>query len=146
MNKQIEQDIISSYGSLDRPNWSFLERRFNAAPYAKFVERLRQIATVEEDTDLNDDCSVGVFAKTAEDALTVRLSLVGRYACAHNEKGYFLSIEDLRSSSLGEKIQSLLEEEKLLFLAPEALRSQIVFGNEANTLYAVLFSTDELIF
>jgi len=146
MYDQIEKDLVAAYGSLDHPNWHFVQQRFSANFYEDVMERLRGIGKVEENTDLNDDCSRSLFINSRGGlALTVRLSLVGRYACVHDQEGGFLARSDLEKTSCGEQVFRLLEEEKFVLLDSSCLRRHIKFGNEITTIYSVLFSSDELI-
>ena len=46
----------------------------------------------------------------------------------------------------GPRLLQTLERARLILLDRETLQSEVSFGNEIQTLYAILFSVDELIF
>ena len=140
--EKIQKDISESYGSFEEPNWSFVAKRYSKDPYQSIIKKLHQLGEIEETTDLNDDCSLAIYLYYLR--ITLRLSLVGGYACIHNEKGTILARDDLKSSIQGKKIIQLLSTEEIILLTEKELERQIKFENELLPLYAVLFSSDEL--
>jgi hypothetical protein len=54
----IIQDLISAYGSLERPSWHFAAQRLQRLPYADVTNLLSRYYVLEETTDLNDDYNI----------------------------------------------------------------------------------------
>ncbi|MEN9855025.1 MAG: hypothetical protein RLZZ157_151 [Pseudomonadota bacterium] len=137
--------IETSYGSLESPNWSFVSKRMNKGLYDDLVSELRAFGSIQETTDLNDDCSRCVYIESETDSFTLRLSLVGRFACIHDEYGHFLNEFSLKKLYLGEKVLGLLNTSNIMLLDEQHLRTTMLFGREQHSLYEILFSSDELI-
>ena len=145
LSKQLSNDIREAYGSLVTPNWSFKEKRSRKTPYSKLVEILADAGTTQETTDLNDDVSVVSSVDFGGDGISVRLSLVGKYACINNGVGRFLSRVELKSDDSTNKVLDWLTDEGIIVLEPEDLTKRIDFGQETASVYEVLFSRDEAI-
>lgn len=143
---KIVRAIEASYGSLERPDWSFVSKRSWEDPYVDLVKKLAEIAgSIQETTDLNDDCGRCLFMTTGAESLTLRLSFVGNFACVHDVSGRFFSGSDLSSSWLGKELLQLLKSYDVELIDEKALRTEIMFGDERHTIYDVLFSSDGLI-
>jgi hypothetical protein len=145
MMDNINRDIETAYGSLKRPNWSFVDMRIKDGLYDALVKEMTELGSVQETTDLNDDCSRCFAIAAGAQELGLRLSLVGKYACAHDAAGRFFSKSDLLNCTLGEKLLSLLLAGSVELVDEETLRTSIEFAGERRALYGVLFSSDELI-
>jgi hypothetical protein len=145
MLDKINRDIETAYGSLKQPNWSFVDKRIKDGLYDDLVKEMTELGFVQETTDLNDDCSRGFAITAGTQELGLRLSLVGKYACAHDAAGRLFSKSDLVSCALGAKLLSLLQAGSVELVDEETLRTSIEFAGEKRALYEVLFSIDELI-
>ena len=141
----IIKSIKSAYGSLERPNWSFVAKRMKGGLYDNLVKDLASLGAVQEATDLNDDCSRCIGVILNGQAITLRLSLVGKIACVYNESVRFYSGEQLLNSRFGRELSMLLKAKGIEILDYDELRSKIVFGEGLCTLYEVLFSSDDLL-
>jgi len=143
---QIEGDIVSAYGSISKPNWSFVEKRHASDPYRHVRSELSKIAQVQETTDLNDDVSLALsISCTGGFGLCLRLSLVGPYACVARADGVFLHPDELAGVPAGREIIRILKASDIMVIPPRELEHEISFGCDELPLYAVLFSTDEAI-
>jgi hypothetical protein len=145
MMDNINRDIETAYGSLKQPNWSFAAKRLKNGLYDGLVKEMTELGSVQETTDLNDDCSRCFAIAAGTQELGLRLSLVGKYACVHDAAGRFLSKSDLLNCALGVKLMSLLQAGSVELIDEETLRASIEFAGEKRALYEVLFSSDELI-
>lgn len=143
--EKFKLDIEIAYGSLESPSWSFVQKRIKTGPFGELIKKLSEIASVDETTDLNDDCSRAIFVDFKPYGLTLRLSLVGKYACAHDKSGFFLSESDLLVSALGQELWGLLKADDIELIDAETLKTKIELGGEFHSLYEVLFSADGLI-
>ena len=144
MVKDFLADIESAYGSLENPDWSFVLKRLKQGMHDGLVKQLLDIASVEETTDPNDDCSRCLFLSSDTQALTLRLSLVGMFSCVHDVDRRFLSDRDLLRTELGRALSRLLEACAVVVVDDVALRSEVELRRESLTLYEVLFSSDGL--
>ena len=142
---KFEFDIRAAYGSLDQPSWAFVERQMKAGLYDKLIQQLGEFGTVDETTDPNEDWSRCLFIGSDTQGLTLRLSLVGSYACAHRADGQFLSVSDLLSSAWGTRLAELLKADGIELVDGAKLRTNIELGGEDISLYEALFSSDGLI-
>lgn len=141
MKKKIITDISSSYGSLEKPNWAFVEKRLSAC-YQSTLVVLTSLASVQETTDVNVDCSRVLWLKDpAGLELGLKLSLVGSYALAHGPDGV-LSREQLLRNPLGMKVLDALKTEMITLLELPDVVESIRFEGEDRPLYDVLFSAD----
>lgn len=139
MDESILTDLKSAYGSLRNPRWHFVRKRFDKQPYQETNFRLVRQYTVTDTTDLNTDTSLCLTV--CELNLTIRLSLVGRYACVHDDTGAFLSKVEL--ASLDPELSAIIDESDIQYLDAEVLIQTVVFGEEETTLFKLLFSDDE---
>lgn len=144
MQDNIIRDIKNAYGSLERPDWSFVTKRMKDHLYDDLVNDLARICFVEETTDLNDDVSRCFAINQESQAITLRLSLVGGFACAQSVDCGFLSRSQVLHYAFGKRLSQLLQTRKVEILDQEMLREEIDFGGEKCELYKVLFSSDEL--
>lgn len=145
-SNQILTDILNAYGSLSTPSWSFSEKRYATHPYIELINRLGSVGDIQETTDLNDDVSVVLFASVnGSGGVTIKLSLVGKYACLSDSAGRFLSEIDLKEKGDTQLVLELLQHESIILLEPSELVESISFGDGEATLYEVLFSSDEAI-
>jgi hypothetical protein len=142
----INRNIETAYGSLTRPNWSFVEKRIKDGLYNGLVTEITQLGLfVQETTDLNDDCSRCFAIAAGAQELVWRLSLVGKYASVHDAAGRrILSKPDLLSSALGVKLFSLLQAGSIDLIDEATLRTVIEFAGEKRAVFEVLFSSEEL--
>ncbi len=73
--------IVSIYGSLDEPDFSFLSAVMATCPYSELIEELRYRFEVEEYTDVNYEVSFQFVLRDATGARRrLELSMLGRYA------------------------------------------------------------------
>lgn len=144
--EQVINKIRSAYGSLDAPNWRFVEREYRKNPYSTVVERLRNASfNVEETTDINYDVSCVFSLNNREGDWSLHLSLVGRYAVLlsiDREKG----VKFAGDGDQGELNQIIADSETSL-LTQEIVSKRIPFGEFGNEklIYSLLFTDlDEL--
>lgn len=143
---QIQADTLDAYGSLSSPNWSFSEKRYANHPYFRLINQLRNLGDIEETTDLNDDVSIVIFLDlSGSGGFTIRLSLVGRYACISDSAGRFFSRNELREDGQTRRVVDLLQNENVILIEPGELAESLNFGDGEATVYEVLFSADEAI-
>lgn len=145
MISEINRDVVAAYGSLDEPDWSFAAKRLKAGFHGGFIKELSELGSVQDTTDPNDDVSTCLFIDAGDKALTLRLSLVGKYACVHDVNGQVLSNRDVVACRLGTRLLHLLSSRNVKLLDEEELREELDFGHERRYLYEVLFSSDGLI-
>lgn len=146
LSNQIKIDVQDAYGSISSPNWSFAEKRYAIHPYVRLMEMLSEFGTTQETTDLNDDVSVVVCIEFDDgDSITVRLSLVGKYACVSDSVGTFLSQDSMNEKNCIYEIISILHESNIVILQREDIIQQIDFCGNLATVYEVLFSADEAV-
>jgi hypothetical protein len=145
MIARIKQDVLTAYGSFGNPNWSFVVKRMKEGWYRELEPILLDMGSVQETTDLNDDCSRSFAVQIEGEALTLRLSLVGRYACIHDASASIFDRNALLLSELGRRLLHLVEQFGIALLNATDLQSKVEFGGQPVCLYAVLFSDDELI-
>jgi hypothetical protein len=145
MMGNIIRDIEKAYGSLERPDWSFVAKRMKAGVYEDLVKKLAEVGSVQETTDQNYDNSRCLFITSGDQALTLRLSLVGYFACIHATDGRVLSGSKVLTNALGEKLAELLKANSVELLDEEMLRTEIDFGGGKCSVYEALFSSDEMI-
>lgn len=143
MSSTAIQAIEASYGSLDHPDWSFLPKRIEEGLCDDFVNKLVEVGSIQETTDQNDNCSRCLFLTSETESLTLRLSLVGKFACIHDGSGRFVSELDQPSGVMGEELSRLLKSNGFELVNERCLREEIKFGGENRT--DVLFSSDGLI-
>lgn len=144
VGEQIIQAIELAYGSLERPDWSFVAKRMKEGLYDDLIEQLAGVGSIVETTDQNDDCSRCLYMASGIQTLTLKLSLVGDFACVHDKDGHVLPELSLLDSALGEKLSGLLKMRGLELVNEDMLRTEIVLGGEKHSLYEVLFSSDGL--
>ncbi len=71
--------LAAAYGSLQAPNYAFVDRTLRQRPYRALVAALEQVVAVEEITEPNYDVSFGyVLGERA--AYLLHLSMVGPFA------------------------------------------------------------------
>lgn len=79
-----EDEIIAfirdKYGSLESPNFSFVEDAISRQPYQALIRRLSRVFSVEEDTDPNDDVSFMYVLTSGRRQWLLRMSMLGPYA------------------------------------------------------------------
>lgn len=115
-----------------------------AGLHGALVEAVAGIAAVQETTDLNDDCSRCLYISGAP-GLTLRLSLVGSYACLHDEKGRILIDFSPLGAEAGLKLTRLLGASDFRLMDEGALRETFQLGGEMRPLHEALFSRDGLL-
>jgi hypothetical protein len=79
MAAALKHVIEVNYGSLDHPDFSFVEGRFRDRPYRRIEAELQNTFSTREDTDPNDDVSFGYILATGTQKWILRLSLIGDY-------------------------------------------------------------------
>lgn len=142
---QLLDDIIECYGSLDKPAWHTIAKRHEYGLYDSVEKSLQCLGEIHESTDVNDDFARVFQVKAKGIAFTARFSLVGPYACVHNEEGRFFSTHELISNNLGREIFHVINREGIHLLGPQELNERLVFSGERVKLYNVLFSDDGLV-
>src|SRR4051812_42240562 len=73
--------IAERYGSLDAPQYKFVDRLMREQPYKGLEQLLSALADeVHEETDPNDDVAFGYVLKRGKETLFLQLSMIGPYA------------------------------------------------------------------
>ena len=71
--------LTAAYGSLQAPNYAFVDRALRQRPYRDLVAALEQVFAVEDITDSNYDVSFA-YVLQGEAAYLLHLSMVDRFA------------------------------------------------------------------
>jgi hypothetical protein len=73
------QAVRQAYGSLEEPNYSFVQSALATNPYRELIQRLAQHFTIEETTDVNDDVSFRYVLRHPPATWSLDLSMVGPF-------------------------------------------------------------------
>jgi hypothetical protein len=147
--ENIHSDILSSYGPPESPNWGFVGKRHNAAPYAAVVSALRSLAQIKDETDLNDDVGLWLelsFPEPAQTHCGLCLSYVGPYAVLYRHGGPVLSQESTDLSHVEASVLRILVSLRLFVLNKDQLELPYPMGLNLNSnpqdvrLFHILFS------
>ena len=138
------------YGSLDEPNYSFVEEVVRDRPYASLVEALSRVAVIEETTDVNDDVSFRYVVRAGGQSWALNLSMVGPYGLLLRLTSAREVVSDPAPEGDERQIVRLLEEAGVSLLSREVLETRIPFrplGEETDqaTIYQVLISDEPLL-
>jgi hypothetical protein len=144
----IQQAIQARYQNLPDPWYGWVMPTYEAAPYKAVVDDLLSSgASVEDDTDLNNDVSCRFYVRHEGVFLVVELSLVGPFAVAVNmEMELSKPIRrDVLSPGLAVMVVQTLERHGLILLDASVLCIPIAmsFNNTdpgEGTLYQALIS------
>jgi hypothetical protein len=78
---EVRAAILSTYGSLDNPDFHRLRPSLDAPPFAELAADLRRNFTLDDDTDPNTDVARVLILRQGPRSWSISLSLVGPYAC-----------------------------------------------------------------
>ena len=78
---EIRAAILSTYGSLEDPDFHRLQPSLHAPPFAELAADLRRNFTLDDDTDSNTDVARMLVLKQGPRSWSIWLSLAGPYAC-----------------------------------------------------------------
>lgn len=143
MNDSLHRDILDSYGSFESPSWRFVEKRLRNDIYCEVIAKLREVYSLLDTTDANDDVSYCYAIDGTR--LGLRLSLVGRYAVIHDSDCRIISIQGCSDSDSMMPAIKILHDQGFVLLDELTLRESISFNGGPTLLYQVLFSDDEMI-
>jgi hypothetical protein len=152
---EILHKIVQFYGSLESPDYSKVESKYNEGPYTETIKRLETLFEVNNTTDLNDDVAVilSLGSKAnSEEGFRLELSLVGEFAALFRVvQGASISVSrDSPHNSSANQIFGILEQHGFNILSEDILRTTIKFcrvnseGNES-IVYNALFSDLDLV-
>jgi hypothetical protein len=145
--------IVRSYGSVERPNWSFVNDVVSRNPYDGLTEELARFGHLEDDTDVNCDVSFTYLVRRRQRPISVRLSMVGPYALllvatSDHPDGPLdvISTVDDAGSQDERAIVELLDQQGFKVMSGETLERTIRFSlnnEQVAPLYRALFSFEE---
>jgi hypothetical protein len=135
--KQLTADLWSAYEDLDHPRRRFALTASYVGPPQELLDKLRQIATIEDDTDLN--CEVCfTFHLNLQPMLIVRLSMVGPYAVLYR-------VGESVSHAIAAEKACRTEDERMAYRAIESSGYQILSaGHLQPTVALALPDHDEV--
>lgn len=142
--------IKARYGSLEAPNYSFVERVVRDHPYAGLVEALSSVAEVEETTDINDDVSFRYVVRRAGQRWALNVSMVGPYGVLLRLSPAGVVVTDQAAEAGDEAILQPLKLAGVSLLSRAVLEARIPFrplGQETDdaTIYQALISDEPLL-
>lgn len=153
--QEIIDQIQTTYGSLDEPNFSFRKQQDNARPYdelvATIIEELE--LTADEYTDLNDDSCFGYTLSGGGGSWILELSMVGPFATfsrVHEGGRRILTADDPDLTAPERRIIDLLAGHKLRIMRREELEQPIglrLFNTDPENvrIYQALFSDTDIL-
>ena len=141
--------IKARYGSLEAPNYSFVEQVVQEHPYTKLVKALSRVAEIEETTDVNDDVSFRYVLRHGGRSWGLNLSMVGPYGSLLRLTAAGEVVTDQAAQEDERQIVRLVKEAGVSLLSREALETRIPFrrvGEETDdaTIYQALISDEPL--
>jgi len=153
--QEIIDQIQTTYGSLDEPNFSFRKQQGNTRPYdelvAAIIEELGLAA--DEYTDLNDDSCFGYTLSGDDGSWILELSMVGPFAAfsrVHENGRQILATDDRDLTAPERRIVDLLTGHKLRIMRREELEQPIdlrLFNTDSENvrIYQALFSDTDIL-
>lgn len=78
--ESIHANILSSYKSLDNPEFHFVGKAMEDNVYSRVVDQLSSSFSIDDQTDENVDVSFFYDLRSSEGEWVLRLSMVGSYA------------------------------------------------------------------
>ncbi|WP_329429473.1 hypothetical protein OG339_12770 [Streptosporangium sp. NBC_01495] len=144
-----------TYGSLEEPQFHFVQEVFNRTPYREIMEALSSKYQIIDDTDIN--CEVCfTYMVQCERYLAVRLSMVAPYASIFSTGidgfGKIESISSLADcAGEGEiEVYETLSANGFKILSMDDLKSIVKMHKDDNrtttTVYSAFFGSDEDVF
>lgn len=79
-SRELLESLVAAYGSLEEPNYSFMEKRYKSLLRHPFLGDLLSRYFVKDDTDLNDDAALHLRVLHNEGSMMVCLSFVDSWA------------------------------------------------------------------
>ncbi|MCP4631036.1 MAG: hypothetical protein GY850_47130 [bacterium] len=76
----IKRDVISKYGDVKVPNFSFAEKEYKKSKYRNLIFDLSGSFYIKNLTDLNDDVSFQISIKGLHKEWVLGISFLGPYA------------------------------------------------------------------
>ncbi len=136
MEERILQDIKKQYGSLTKPDYTFVKKNQKQKYYRELIELINANYFVKDITDFNDDVS---YVLLLDGLLTIYVSLVGHYAVV-TKKNVFID-----ERNVPDKLKKILSEKNFILLRKEIVEQKInfnAFNTEANntSIFHALFS------
>jgi hypothetical protein len=146
--------IRSQYGSLETPNFSFVNEAISGRPYEEVIAEIGKYFTVEEDTDPNNDVSFGYFIVRNRQQWILRLSMIGPYAMLLRQNGVekyqvlSTTLEDL--TGFEKQIIEVISEKGINLLDREAMSKPIAIRlfntkEENARVYQALFTDSDVL-
>ncbi|WP_174935045.1 hypothetical protein [Burkholderia lata] len=140
--KKFSRDVIESYGSLESPDYSFVNAYLAGAKHPGVRQFLEENYDFSEDTDPNTDVSYGYVLRGAAEDSVFRVSLVGPYyylSSLSPDGSQQLPSLDLPSDDDRRLLLKRMEEMGMIFTPAEVLSKRLVFGNQSSSLYSILY-------
>jgi hypothetical protein len=151
---RILADALRRYWSFESPEFHFLQPALENTPLRQLTLKLRDNnILVTEDTDANDDVSLGFFLESEDDKLFLQESLVGPYAVLRRVKDDnsvdILDYSQKGSSDLVNIVLDFLNTQNITLLDRSILevKCPIKLSNtemDESNIYNVLFSDTEI--
>lgn len=149
MLDRLAHALMAAYGSLQTPNYKFVDRALRQRPYRDLVAALEQVFAVQEITDPNYDVSFA-YVLEGEVAYLLHLSMVGPFAAlfpfsADRVVGEALATAD--SAEAAVILRLLSQQEVTVVDAPTLSLGTDILDIESNSghtlsVYQALFTYD----
>lgn len=155
VDKLIRRAVVSAYGSLDSPNYSFVQKVAQQQPYSDLVKSLKAMGfEIYETTDTNEDVSF-CYVLTSSLRWALQLSMVGRFAVFFRldecgRPATDLTEEESNVTEEEANVLRLLKDDGVLVLGHSILSRRFpisLFNTEKNDacIYHALFSDVEVL-
>ncbi|NHZ79409.1 hypothetical protein F2P44_08980 [Massilia sp. CCM 8695] len=136
--------LIGKYGSLDDPQFEFVEEDFDGEDGRKYLAMFNELGEIDEDTDINDDVSFGYLIKCDACQFYVRISMIKPYAFVRNlADRSFLHAENRGTSECSRRLVDLLIAKGLVVLGKDDLMRTVplrIDGEEQVSIFRALFT------
>jgi hypothetical protein len=148
--KVLLDTITARYGSLEEPNYSFVEEVVRRQPYAQLLGALSKLADVEETTDLNNDVSFRYVLRHDSQSWALDVSMVGPFGLLLRLGTDREVVTDQSDEGREREIVRTVKEAGVSLLSREVLETRIPFHRLAEeshhaTIYNALISDEPLL-
>ncbi len=143
--------LKKAYGSLEQPDYSFVEKKFKSNPYRGLVHNLSEYFAVDDVSSKMDDVCFRYVLRGRDSLWGLDLSLVGPFALFMRlspapSKLDVLTYDNPNLNAREKKVMDVLRSKKIILVDGEQLEKEISFhlldqgGSSAAKLYQTLFS------
>lgn len=137
--KELLQSVELSYGSLDNPNYGFMEKRYKTLIRHPFIFEMMSRFFVKNDTDLNDHASLHLKVIHDDGSMMICLSFIDNWAMVFRLDRKSECYSDVLASSSPSLLPGEREAMKLL----DQHHFKVVSREDAaNPIAMTLFNTD----